>query len=113
MEEPRRNNPETTPAPGGATLGRAMAGNPDWLEGFEREVDDALRSRQSKRPPDAAAQRAAADFDLWWSSLGGDDKAAARDFERLRGELELNREECKALAAELTALKAAPGAPKA
>ncbi|TBR20496.1 hypothetical protein EPO15_13080 [bacterium] len=99
----------------------------DWIEGFRREVDDAMAARIPATPPAApgpgelppsqavdAMKRAVGEFEDFWraetADLGAEPEPGF-DSEQVNKELELSRRETQALRAELERLRVDPGAP--
>ena len=79
----------------------------DWLEGFEREVTDAMR----ESPPGEAALGAVSDFEDWWRTENPpteDPSFPVQDIPPLSRELEIAHKELRTLNVELEALRASP-----
>lgn len=99
----------------------------DWLEGFRREVDDALGARVPpppapppgpQDPPEPKAvdamKRAVSEFEDWWrqeTSDPGAEPDVDLEAEQVNKELELSRREARSLRAELDKLRQDPSAP--
>ncbi|MBI3296827.1 MAG: hypothetical protein HYZ75_01590 [Elusimicrobia bacterium] len=105
----------------------AEQGYDDWLQGFRREVDEALSSSgpqsAASKGPDleappskqaAAAMKKAVDgFERWWQGEtdfpGEPDPGGESD--EINRELELSRREARSMSVELERLRADPSAP--
>lgn len=99
----------------------------DWIEGFRREVDDAMSARVPPTPPAppgpheppageavSAMKKAVGEFEDFWrvetQDLGADPEPGL-ETEQINKELDLSRRETVALRAELEHLRKDPGAP--
>lgn len=99
----------------------------DWIEGFRREVDDAMAARVPPAPPAppgpqepppaqavSAMRDAVGQFEDFWrqetADLGAEPEPTV-ETEEMNKELDLSRREAQALRAELEHLRQNPGAP--
>ncbi len=86
----------------------------DWLEEFNREVDQALTDTDTGETSRAPIARAMTDFESWWRHQDTDldrDPEPGQEGVRINKELEFARREIGLLKGELDNLRGSSGAP--